>query len=297
MELRWISAFVAVAEELHFGRAADRLGVGQSPLSQTVRKLEKELATTLFERSTRSVALTPAGRSFLPHARRMLDELDLGFRSVSAASTGEYGHVTIGFSGALNHLTLPPLTRSARHRYPGIALSLVHQVVTEQALRQLQSGEIHLAFVGLPVQAPDVRTRSIAREPLGAILPSDHPFADKVQIDLSELAQDDFVALPTHLGSSLRETMIQACLAKGFRPKIVQEVVDPYLVLSFVAAGVGVSLMPTCVEPIMPAGSVFVPLQGPVPIVETGIAWNPENMSRALEIILGVAEETLPTPV
>ena len=91
--------------------------------------------------------------------------------------------------------------------------------------------------------------------------------------------------------------MVQACLVEGFRPKIVQEVVDPYLVLSFVAAGVGVSLMPTCVEPIMPAGSVFVPLQGSAPILETGIAWNPQNMSPALEIILRVAEETLPTPV
>lgn len=297
MELRWIEAFLAVAEELHFGRAAQRLRVAQSPLSQTVRKLEKELGTALFERNTRSVALTTAGHAFLPHARRLLEELDLAYRSVGDTAMGEYGRVTIGFSGALNHLTLPPLTRAARSRYPGIALTLIHQVVTDDAMRQLGNGEIHLAFVGLPVASAALATRWISREPLGVTLPSDHPLAKRKQLKLAELAEEDFVSLPIHQGSSLRENIVHACLTAGFRPRIVQEVIDPYMVLSLVAAGVGISLMPECVQPIMPVGSVFIPLAGDVPVQDAGIAWNPENMSPALALILSLAEEILPTPV
>ena len=114
MEIRQLEAFVAVAEELHFGRAAARLRLAQSPLSQTIRKLERELGATLFDRSTRSVALTPAGVALLPHAHRVFEELELGRQATRAASGVFYGTVSIGFSGAPNHRTLPPLTRAVR---------------------------------------------------------------------------------------------------------------------------------------------------------------------------------------
>ncbi|KQV06791.1 LysR substrate-binding domain-containing protein [Leifsonia sp. Root112D2] len=296
MELRWIEAFIAVAEELHFGRAAQRLGLAQSPLSQTIRRLERELGAPLFERSTRSVALTGAGVAFLPHARKMLGELDLAHRSVRQIEQGEYGRVTIGFSGALNHLTLPPLTRAARGRYPGIELTLVNQLVTEDAIRRLHNGEIHLAFVGLPLESPPLATRAISREPLGATLPSDHPLARRAELTVAELEGEDFVSLPVSRGSTVGENLVRACLGAGFRPRIVQEIVDPYTVLSFVAAGVGISLMPQCMQPIMPAGSVFIPLRGDVPVQEAGLAWNPDDVSPALASILALAEEILPTP-
>ena len=118
MEIRWLEAFVAVAEELHFGRAATRLRLAQSPLSQTIRKLEKDLGMALFDRNTRSVSLTPAGQALLPHAHRVFEELELGRQAVRATSGAVYGSLSIGFSGALNHLTLPPLTRAVRQRYP-----------------------------------------------------------------------------------------------------------------------------------------------------------------------------------
>ncbi len=155
MELRWLEAFISVAEELHFGRAAERLHLAQSPLSQTIRKLEKELGTPLFERNTRSVSLTAAGNALLPHARGAIAEVDLSRRASRSAIGGTYGNATIGFSGALNHLTLPPAGRAVRSRYPDVTLALVDRVVTTEAVQQLQHGTLDLAELGVDVVAVD----------------------------------------------------------------------------------------------------------------------------------------------
>lgn len=298
MEIRWLEAFIAVAEELHFGRAARRLRMAQSPLSQTIRKLEKELGTALFERNTRSVALTGAGHSLLPHAYRVLEELELAHQATRAAIGTVYGHVTIGFSGALNNLSLPPLTRALRRRYPNVSLTLVGRVLTADAVAQLQQGTLDLAFVGLPMDPSPLATRLIAREALGAALPVDHPLAHRPAVALADLADEDFISLPLHVGSALQETMMRACIdGGGFRPRVIQEITDPYMILTLVAAGVGVSLITEGVSRIMPSGSVFVPLAGdPVYYLEHGIAWSPDNPSSVLTVVLDVAADVLPTP-
>lgn len=296
MELRQIEAFLAVAEELHFGRAASRLRMAQSPLSQTIKKLEKGLGTELFERNTRAVSLTTAGLSFLPHARKILEELDLARRAATTDSGTVYGRLGIGFSGALNHKTLPPLTRALRHLYPEVALTLDGGLLTQDALNLLRNGSLDLSFIGLPVDAPSLATRRIAIEPLGATVPVDHPLAGRQTVALNELAGDGFVTMPGAQGSTLREAIFSACTAAGFRTRVVQEVSDPYTALSLVAGGVGVSLMPDSVAGIMPGGTVFIPLSGTVPQLESGIAWNPALVSPALRLALKVAEEVLPTP-
>lgn len=296
MELRQIEAFLAVAEELHFGRAASRLRMAQSPLSQTIKKLEKSLGAELFERNTRAVSLTTAGLSFLPHARKILEELDLARRAATADTGTVYGRLAIGFSGALNHTTLPPLTRALRQRYPGLDLTLSGGLLTQDALGHLHNGSMDLAFIGLPVDAPSLATRRIAVEPLGATVPVDHPLAGRSIIALHELAADGFVTMPEAQGSTLREAIFSACTAAGFRTRVAQEVSDPYTALSLVAGGVGVSLMPRSVAAIMPGGTVFIPLSGNAPRLESGIAWNPALVSPALKLALQVAEEVLPTP-
>ncbi|AUI50540.1 LysR family transcriptional regulator [Arthrobacter crystallopoietes] len=298
MELRWIEAFIAVAEELHFGRAAERLRMAQSPLSQTIRKLERHLGVDLFERNTRTVALTSAGHSFLPHARRILEEMDLARRSAQTAGEHVYGRVHIGFSGALNHKTLPPLTRALRQRYPDVDLTLTGGLLTQAALNQLTVGALDLCFIGLPVSTAKVATRLIAVEPLGATLPLDHPLAQQESIDLADLSDDSWVTMPARHGSSVREALFAACTTAGFRPRVAQEIADPYTALSLVAGGVGVSLMPVAVADIMPAGTVYVPLSrpSPTPTIASGIAWNPENASAALAAVLQTADEVLPTP-
>ena len=296
MELRWIEAFLAVAEELHFGRAAERLHMAQSPLSQVIRKLERDLGRPLFDRSTRVVELSPAGHAFLPHARRVLEELDLARRATTAGQAEAYGNVTIGFSGALNHLTLPPLTRTVRRRHPHIALSLVGRTTTNDALVRLQAGLLDLAFVGLPITADGIASRVISVEPLGVVVPSDHPLADGGPVDLGQFADDDFVSMPAAPGSILRETMVAAAVESGFRPRVVQEVSDPYVVLSFVAAGVGVSVAPANLRSILPAGCVFLPIAGAAPTLSAGLAWRVDDRSPALRAVLNVADEVLPSP-
>ena len=296
MEIRWVEAFVAVAEELHFARAAARLQLAQSPLSQTIRKLERELGTALFDRSTRSVALTPAGRAFLPHAYRVFEELELGRQATRATDGMVYGTVSIGFSGALNHHTLSPLTRAVRQRYPGVTLSLTGRVMTREGVEQVERGGLDIAFVGLPTDPSPVRTRLVAREPLGIVLPVDHPLADESAVDLADAADDGFITTPDSAGSALQQLAMQACVRAGFRPRVIQEVTDPFLILTLVSAGMGVALMASSAAEITPAGAVFRPLRAEPTWMQHGIAWLEENPSPVLRAVLDVAQEVLPTP-
>lgn len=296
MEIRWLHAFVAVAEELHFGRAAARLQMAQSPLSQTIRKLEKDIGIDLFERSTRSVALTAGGHTFLPHAYRVLEDVETARQAARASEGGVFGRVTIGFSGVLNHQALPPLTRAVRHRFPHIELRLLGRVMNRDAISQLDSGAIDLAFVGLPVASSSVTARLIRREPYGVVLPADHRLASANEVDLHELTDEGFVTTPLSAGSALQEGAMQACLHAGFRPRVVQEITDPYMILMLVASGVGVALMPSGVADVTPPGTAFVPLAGEVTVMSHGIAWTPKRMSPALAAVLGVADAILPSP-
>jgi DNA-binding transcriptional LysR family regulator len=296
VESRWLQAFVAVAEELHFGRAAVRLRMAQSPLSQVIRKLEKDIGTPLFDRNTRTVALTAAGHALLPHAYRVLDELDLAKQAAVASAGSVYGTVSIGFTGALNHRTLPPLTRAVRQRYPDVTLTLLGRVMTREGVEQVESGALDLAFVGLPLEPTRLRTRLIGREPFGAVLPSDHRLAADGSIDLAELAGEGFITTPARAGSALQDAAMRACVDGGFRPRIVQEITDPYMVLTLVSAGLGVALMTEGVAGILPSGAVYLPLRGEQTYMNHGLAWSPDNPSPVLRAVLEVAEEVLPTP-
>ena len=296
METRWLQSFVVVAEELHFGRAAVRLRMAQSPLSQVIRKLEKEVGTPLFDRNTRTVALTAAGHALLPHAYRVLEELDLAKQAAVASVGSVYGTVSIGFTGALNHRTLPPLTRAVRQRYPDVTLTLLGRVMTREGVEQVESGALDHAFVGLPLEPTRLRARLIGREPFGAVLPSDHRLAGEGSIDLAELAHEGFITTPARAGSALQDAAMRACVDAGFRPRIVQEITDPYMVLTLVSAGLGVALMTEGVAGILPSGAVYLPLRGEQTFMNHGLAWSPDNPSPVLRAVLEVAEEVLPTP-
>lgn len=297
-EIRWLEAFVAVAEELHFGRAALRLHTSQSPLSQTIRKLESDLGTRLFERNTRSVALTPAGHALLPRAYRVLQEMRLAREAAQTEVAGIRGKIRIGFSGAVNHLTLPPLTRAVRRLYPDIELDLTSRVRTADGLASVANGTLDLAFVGFPESpVPSVTARLVAREEIGAVLPLDHPLARETSIPLQSLAGDDFISPPMDGSSAMTEVLLASCMAAGFRPRVVQELSDPYMVLTFVAAGVGVTLMSSGIAGIIPSGATYVALEDPQHYMNHAIAWSTENDSAVLAAVLAVVEEIFPDPL
>ncbi|MDQ1006232.1 DNA-binding transcriptional LysR family regulator [Streptomyces sp. V4I23] len=296
MELRYLTAFVAVAEELHFGRAARRLHMAQPPLSQQIRQLEKELGVQLFERNTRSVRLTSAGQSFLEPVRTVLADLDLAVRAVKAAGRGEYGRVTVGFAGASSHEALPLLTRAVRAAHPGIELVLTGQTYANVALTRVAEGSLDLGFVRLPVTQPGVRARAIGEEELVCALPADHELARRDRIPLAALADDPFVSFPANAGSSVRAATVAACEAAGFTPRVVQEAPDSHTILALVAAGVGVTLTLTSVQHIQQTGLAYRPLEGEPVRMRAALAWRTDNPSAALRAVLAVAEQALPTP-
>ncbi|MEV0917202.1 LysR family transcriptional regulator [Streptomyces sp. NPDC049967] len=296
MELRHLSAFVAVAEELHFGRAAKRLQMAQPPLSQQIRRLEKELGVQLFERNTRSVRLTGAGESFLQPVRTVLDDLDVAVRAAKAAGRGEYGRVGIGFAGASSHETLPRLTRAVRAAHPGIELVMTGQTYANVALARVADGSLDLGFVRLPVTQPGVAHRVIDEEELVCALPSDHPLAARDSVCIEALAGEPFVSFPANTGSTVRDAMVGACEAAGFNPRVVQEAPDSYTIMALVAAGVGVTLTVTSVQHIQQNGLVYRPLAGPPIRRQAALAWRADNPSAALRAVLAVAQDALPTP-
>ncbi|MEU6116752.1 LysR family transcriptional regulator [Streptomyces sp. NPDC047117] len=296
MELRHLTAFVAVAEELHFGRAAKRLQMAQPPLSQQIRQLEKELGVQLFERNTRSVRLTSAGQSFLDPVRTVLADLDTATRATKAAGRGEYGRVTIGFAGASTHETLPLLTRAVRAAHPALELVMKGQTYANVALAGVADGSLDLGFVRLPVTQAGVTTRVIDEEELVCALPSDHPLARRRRIPIAALADEPFVSFPANAGSTVRDATVRACEDAGFNPRVVQEAPDSYTILALVAAGVGVTLTVTSCQHIQQTGLVYRPLAGPPIRLQAALAWRPDNPSAALRTVLAVAEEALPTP-
>ncbi|MFI9029843.1 LysR family transcriptional regulator [Streptomyces sp. NPDC053560] len=296
MELRHLTAFVAVAEELHFGRAAKRLQMAQPPLSQQIRQLEKELGVQLFERNTRSVRLTSAGQSFLDPVRTVLADLDTATRAAKAAGRGEYGRVTIGFAGASTHETLPLLTRAVRAAHPALELVMKGQTYANVALAGVADGSLDLGFVRLPVTQAGVTTRVIDEEELVCALPSDHPLARRRRIPIAALADEPFVSFPANAGSTVRDATVRACEDAGFNPRVVQEAPDSYTILALVAAGVGVTLTVTSCQHIQQTGLVYRPLAGPPIRLQAALAWRPDNPSAALRTVLAVAEEALPTP-
>ena len=297
MEARWLEAFVAVAEELHFGRAAQRLHMAQSPLSQTIRRLETSIGVPLFDRSTRSVSLTPAGKALLPMAYRVLRDVSLATAAAQAASGRVRGTVRLGFSGAFNHLTLPALARAIRRELPDIDLELISGINTGEGVTRLRNGTLDIAFVGLPIGAPAVvSSRLISQMEMGAVVPEDHPLAGESSIGVAQLAEDDFLCMPMDGSSVMAEALMRCCTAAGFRPHVVQEVSDPYMLLTFVAAGIGVSIAAQDLESILPRGARWIPLNDQKVYMYHGIAWMTDDHSAAVGAVLDLSERILPTP-
>lgn len=295
MELRYLSAFAAVADDLHFGRAAKRLQKAQPALSQQIRQLERELGVQLFERNTRSVRLTPVGAAFLEPVRRVLDDVDMATRAAQAAGKGEFGRVTVGFAGASRVVALPLLTRAVRAAHPGIEFVIRDQAHTKASLERVLDRSLDLGFVRLPISRLGIDTRAILNERLICALPSDHRLARRGRVPIAELAEDPFVLFPSDSGSRLREETLRVCQEAGFNPTVAQEAPDSHTILALVAAGVGVTLTLTSCEFIKQPGLVFRPLAGKAVWLQSGLAWRTDNPSAVLSSVLTIAEQVLPT--
>ena len=242
-ELRHLRYFIAVAEELHFGRAAQRLHLAQPPLSQQIRQLEAMIGTPLFVRTSRSVALTAAGQAFLDRSRRILASLGDDVIEARRIGGGEQGRFDIGFVSSAILLGLPAQVRRFQQRYPGAQIRL-HEGYTARITEQLRKGEIDLAVVRDAEPQEVFRATDFATEKFVAVVPVDHPRAQDTTLDPAALRDDPFVFFPRAAGELAYQRNLQPCVDAGFIPRIVQEASHWHTILHLVAAGLGVSIAP-----------------------------------------------------
>ncbi|BAH50913.1 LysR substrate-binding domain-containing protein [Rhodococcus opacus] len=292
MELRHLHAFLAVAEELHFGRAAERLHVAQSPLSQTVRALERELGTDLFVRTTRSVRLTAAGEALVAPARVIEAQLGIVRGIAQAASAGETGRVTVGFGGAGGYTVLSVLARSLADTYPGIELGLRPQMYSGEVLDALARGTLDMGIVGLPVPR-GFATHTVREEALMLAVPAGHRLADAGAVAPQELASERFVIYPAEHGSVVRDATLALCAAAGFAPVVAHEAPDPYSLLAMVGAGVGVAVVVDSTAHLTMDGVEYRPIAGDVPTLPIAMAWQDSNPSPAVQTVTRVLREAI----
>jgi len=296
VDLRDLESFVAVAEELHFGRAAARLHMAQPPLSARISQLEKELRLQLFHRSTRSVSLTDAGQRLLTPARRVLTQMNAMRDAAASIVAGEEGLVQIGFLGASSQRMLSLLTNAIRRDLPGIEMTLKAQTYVDSAFDLLMAGDLDLAFVRAPITRPELSYRVVEAEQVLCALPEGHRLADRDSIRLEDLADDGFVSLP-EIHSMLRATLHTMCHSAGFVPRIAQVAPDSATVLALVAAGAGVTITLSSMREVQSTGIVYRPIDDNEPShMFAALAWRTDNTAPALARVLEVSNSALPSP-
>ncbi|RPT60266.1 LysR family transcriptional regulator [Pseudomonas aeruginosa] len=245
MELRHLRYFIAVAEELHFGRAAERLGISQPPLSQQIQALEEEIGARLFERTNRRVELTDAGRLFLDESRQVLAQVDKAVLLARRAHLGELGELKIGFtSSAPFTSTIPSSIHAFRKAYPDVHLDL-QEMSSRQVLKALLEESLQVGVIR-PLALPDaVHWVELFREPLVAVLRADHPLAAGSEdgLAIAALAEEPFVFFPRSYGTGLYDQVIALTRQAGFSPRIAQEASEAMTIIGLVSAGLGVSIL------------------------------------------------------
>lgn len=268
MELRHLRYFIAVAEEKHMTRAAERLGIQQPPLSMQIRALEQELDAQLFRRQPRGVELTDAGLAFLDRARAILDQVDRAVATTRRTARGEEGRVVVGFtSSAPFHPFVPRVLRAFREVAPLVSLVL-EESGSSELVQGLHNEEVDAAFIRSPVaDVVGLTVRPLLEEKMLVALPTGHIFARRssfsrsVLLPLSELAKETFVLYKRPGGPGLYDTIIAACKSAGFSPRVGQEAPRIISTLNLVASGIGVSIVPASLQRLQMDGIVYRKLE------------------------------------
>ncbi len=287
MELRQLRYFVAVAEELHFRRAASRLHMSQPPLSHQIRLLEDELGCPLLIRTRRFVELTPAGESFLKDARALLRELDGAVARARRVHAGEAGLLRISFVGSALLSLVPDMVQRFRAARPDVELQL-RERSTEDQLRAVKNGNIDVGLVPLPIDARDLHTTALLRERLTAALPTSHPLAALKRIPMHRLADEPLVLFPRSQAPGLHDQLLASLSRTGTPPVVAQYAPETQTIVGLVAAGIGVSLVQQSVQRLALPGLTYRPITG-APIVELAAITQPKQDSALIRQFLALA--------
>lgn len=277
VELRHLRYFVAVAEELHFSRAAERLGLAQPPLSQQIKSLEESVGHALFERKPK-VRLTAAGETLLEVARRVLAQVEEGMDAARRAGRGEEGKLTVGFAASILTTTLPDALRTYREQFPNVELRL-RELSTAAQAAALADGSIDVGFVREAIEpTADLTCEEVAREEFVAVLPPAHPLAARTVVPLRTLRDEPFVHFPRAVAPALYDQIAGMCQRAGFRPRVVQEAREWLTIVGLVEAGLGVSLVPASFRRLAWGDVQYRPLGPPREFTTIYVCWRPASI-------------------
>lgn len=298
MELRHLKGFLAVAQEQSFTRAAQQLHMAQPPLSQRIRELEEELGVKLFERCTRRVHLTQAGETFLEGVQSIFLQLDKAVEACRHVERGEAGMLRVGYTGRASQQLLPRVVLHFRQRYPDVQLDIQGPHPTGLLRSRLLDGQLDVALCFLPLRDAQIETRSFISSEFVLALPAGHALAAQDHVSLAALAHEPFVGYPSNQGFHLRDGMDAACRDAGFTPHVVHESETSQVLICHIAAGTGVSVIPTELQELEHLGGVVFKSLGPkAPRLQHGMAWLRSNRNPALRNLLGLDLTENPRPL
>jgi DNA-binding transcriptional LysR family regulator len=279
IDTRQLRYFIAVAEEGHFGRAADRLLIAQPPLSQQIKQLEKSLGTTLLSRTTRSVELTPAGELLLGRGRGILEDLDAVEANIKRVGEGLQGILHLGFTGTATYALMPRVVRQAAQAFPGLALDVSGENLTPSLVSGLETKRLDIAVLRPPFASADIEHTVVTTEKMVAAVAAESPFAQKDELVMADLQDQEFVGYPPN--SAVQQAVDSAWNKREIAPHYIQNVSETSTLLSLVAAGVGVALVPESSTSIQIGGTMFIPVRD-APNVDLAIAWRRGETSAAV---------------
>jgi DNA-binding transcriptional LysR family regulator len=286
MELRHLRVFVAVAEELHFGRAAQRLHLSQPPVSLAIKELESELGLRLLERSSRHIELTPDGEEVLRDARAALARIESLRLHAQSAARGARGALSIDFISLASYSFLPEVLRRFCADFPEVRLTLTESS-SDRIQSDVEAGALDLGcLMPSPQMPPTLTYQPTNRYPLVVALPERHPLARLARVPLERLANERFLIFERHIGPVMFDTVVATCMRHGFSPRIFPAR-QQHTIVSLVAGEIGVALVPSCVQVLHREGVVYRQLRGEQMLVETGVVWRTEDDSPVVRAFVG----------
>ena len=293
-DLRQLRAFVCLAEELHFGRAAERLGISQAPLSMQIRQMEDALGVALFHRTTRRTRLTSAGETLLGHARALLDAAERAVAHTRAMSNETGGRLRVaGVAVALSHV-LPPILREFRRLHPAVIVQVL-PLDTSTQLRQLEKGEINIAFIRPTERAPFMQTETLMAEGFVASLPKGHRLAGKQVLQLTDFDGESLIGYAPMLGTGYATIMINALRQAGLQYRVIHEATHTHAVASLVASGLGIAIMPSWISNFVSPYLEFRPIRDLPKSIDLVVAWPVGEISPVALDFIAVTKRLAPS--
>lgn len=292
MDIRKMKYFITVAEELNFSRAAERLMMAQPPLSQEIRKLEEELGIQLLHRTKRMVELTDAGKIFLEGARQTLLQVDRTIKETQLADEGKIGHLIIGFVDSTE--TVIDILKTFRERFPKIQL-ILREMTTDQQIKALYEKQIHIGFIRSKQNNEILVSEVCSEECLKLVLHEEHPLVSLHNISIKSLVDEPFILFPRHFGTNFYDLIISYFWEHGVSLNIVQEAIQMQTIVNLVAAGMGISVVPSSVESYKKSGVMYKDIQENTPKINLYVGWRQDEKSVVLENFLTVVREVYTT--